>query len=157
MTELPLDFKELLAAFADFKIEYLLVGVYAVMAHGLTRATEDFNLWVRPTAANAQRAWGALEFFGAPMGAWKVEDFSTPGQVLFFGKPPLRIDLLTSISGVEFDQAWAHRTAVDIEGTVVPLIHLDELILNKQAAGREKDLLDARLLTAIRDQQRRTS
>ncbi len=146
MIELPSDFKDLLAEFDALEVEYLLVGGYAVMAHGFTRATEDFDIWVRPTPDNAKRVWSALQRFGAPTAEWSLEDFSTPGNVLFFGCKPFRIDLLTTISGVDFEQAWVNRHVWTAEDLRVPVIGRDELIRNKLASGRDKDIIDARRL-----------
>lgn len=146
MIELPSDFSALLAEFAASEVDYLLVGGYAVMAHGFTRATEGFDLWVRPSLENARRVWSTLQRFGAPTADWALSDFHTPGQVMYFGRKPFRIDLLTTISGADFKQAWENRHEVVMDGLAVPVIGRAELIANKRASGRDKDLLDARYL-----------
>ena len=97
------DFVEMLSALSDAGAEYLLVGAHALAAHGRPRATGDLDLWVRATPQNARRVWSALLEFGAPLDGITVEDLSTPDVVFQIGLPPSRIDLLTSISGVEFD------------------------------------------------------
>jgi hypothetical protein len=142
------DFKDMLSALCEAEAEYLVIGAYALAAHGFPRATGDLDLWVRPTQENAQRVWKALVKFGAPMSKLSVGDFSTPDIVYQIGVAPRRIDLLTSISGVEFDRAWGDRISVEIDGLTLPVLGRNDLIANKRAAGRPKDLLDAETLDA---------
>lgn len=140
------DFKDMLSALSEAKAEYLLVGAYALSAHGLVRATADIDLWVRPTAENAARVCEALIRFGAPAEQFTVEDFTRPNRVVQLGVPPIRIDLLTAISGVSFDEAWESRMPVEMDGLSVPVLGRDQLIANKRASGRPKDLLDLQWL-----------
>ena len=140
------DFKDMLSALSEAEAEYLVVGAYALAAHGFPRATGDLDLWVRPTKENAQRVWNALVAFGAPMSKLNADDFTMPNIVYQIGVAPRRIDLLTSISGVEFDRAWANRTSVQMNDLIVPVLGRQDLLANKRATGRPKDLADAELL-----------
>ncbi len=151
MTETPAlfaDARDLLAAFADAQVEYVVVGAHALAAHGIPRATGDFDVLVRPTTDNAARVVRALAAFGAPLAAHGVAaaDFERPGAVYQLGLPPRRLDLLTSISGVSFDEAWETRVTVVLEGHDVFVLGLEALKKNKRAAGRDKDLLDVKAL-----------
>ena len=136
------DFVEMLAALRAAGAEYLVVGAHALAAHGRPRATGDLDLWVRPTAANAARVFQALETFGAPLHELTVADLQTPDVVFQIGVAPSRIDILTSLSGVGFEEAWPSRVTVPISGLEVPVIGRDQLIANKRAAGRLRDLAD---------------
>jgi len=138
------DFRDLLLEFADAKVEFVVVGAFAVAYHGVPRATGDLDVFVKPSPENAQRVFDGLVRFGAPIASAGVtpEDFSKPGIVYQIGQPPRRIDLLTEISGVSFDEAWTSRLGVPFEGRVVHFIGRDELVRNKKAAGRPKDLAD---------------
>jgi predicted nucleotidyltransferase len=136
------NFREMLFALNDARVDYILVGAYALAAHGSPRATGDIDFLVRPDVENATRVWNALVSFGAPTSEISVEDFSTPDIVLQIGVPPQRIDILTSISGVSFEDAWKSRIHVEIDGIQVPVIGLKELFINKSSSGREKDEAD---------------
>lgn len=136
------NFRDMLCALNDASVEYLLVGAYALAAHGSPRATGDIDFWVRADVDNAKRVWSALVKFGAPLSRIAVEDFSTADIVFQIGVPPQRIDILTSISGVEFAQAWNSRLIVKIDGMSVPVLGLNDLLTNKLSTGREKDLAD---------------
>jgi len=140
------NFKDMLSALSEAGAEFLVVGAYAMAVHGCPRATGDIDLWVRPTAENAARVWNALRAFGAPTSQLKVEDFVTPDVVYQIGVAPNRIDLLTSISGVDFELAWSHKVSAKMGGLAVPVIGLAELLANKRASGRPKDLVDVDLL-----------
>ena len=106
----------MLSALSDAGVEFVLVGAYALAAHGLPRATGDIDIWIRPSSENAQRVWQALKAFGAPLRRVDAADFTRPDIVFQIGVAPRRIDLLTSISGVGFDEAWAERETIDVEG-----------------------------------------
>lgn len=140
------NFTDMLSAFGEAGVEYLLVGAYAMAAHGCPRATGDIDFWVRPSEANAKRVWAALEIFGAPLSKVSVSDFRTPDVVYQMGVPPQRIDILTSISGVDFDEAWSERLTVRIDDLSIDVIGIHELYANKLASGRAKDQIDAELL-----------
>ena len=136
----------MLSALFDAGAEYLIVGAHALAAHDIPRATGDLDIWVRASRSNAERVRRAIEHFGMPVENISLEDLSEAGLVLQFGYPPERIDVMTSISGVTFDEAWPRRISVSIEGTQHPVIGRDELLRNKRAAGRAKDLLDVAAL-----------
>ncbi len=118
-------------------------------AHGCPRATGDIDFWIRSTRENALRVWEALSAFGAPTSQVKVDDFCTPDVVYQVGIAPQRIDILTSISGVEFDAAWDNRMTSDLDGLSAFVIGRRELLQNKLASGRPKDLLDADILKSF--------
>lgn len=136
------DFKDMLSALIDAQAEFLIVGAYALAAHGYPRATGDLDIWVRPSVDNAKNVWSALQTFGAPVSKLKLEDFSTPEIVYQIGVAPHRIDILTSISGVSFDDAWANRIEIEMDGLSITVLGRHELINNKKATGRPKDLVD---------------
>ena len=136
------DFLDMLRAFSAERVEYLVVGAYALAAHGVPRATGDMDLWVRPSAENAARVMAALRRFGAALGDLTPRDLATPGTSFQIGVAPRRIDILTSIDGVEFDAAWPSRVEIDLSGTQVLVIGRSDFIRNKHAVGRPKDLAD---------------
>jgi hypothetical protein len=136
------DFRDLLAAFNARGVEYLVVGAHALAAHGHVRATKDLDVWVRASAANAVRVLGALREFGAPLHDLTEADLARPGLVFQIGVPPLRVDVITAIDGVVFEDAWPDRLESAIEGTRVPVLSRRHLIANKRAAGRLQDLAD---------------
>ena len=136
------DFVDMLSALSEAEAEFLVVGAHALAAHGHPRATGDLDIWVRSSGENADRVWAALVEFGAPLSDLSREDLQQDDIVFQIGVPPSRIDLLTSISGVTFDDAWAGRLEVQIEGLVVPVLGRAALIANKRASGRPKDIAD---------------
>lgn len=142
------DFRAMLSALSDEQAESLIVGAYAVAVHGVARATAALDIWVRRSEENAARVWRALARFGAPMSAVRQEDLRAPEVVVQVGVAPRRIDLITSIDGVEFEDAWEHRTEVEVEGLRVPVIGRRHLIVNKKAVGRPQDLADVTRLEA---------
>jgi hypothetical protein len=146
------DFLDVLAALADVGAEFLVVGAHALAAHGIPRATGDLDIWVRPSRDNAGRVVAGLTAFGAPLASHGVseEDFGRPGTVYQIGLPPRRIDIRTQISGVEFIEAWGSRITVMIDGRQIGFLGREALLANKRAAGRDKDLLDVKLLEAKR-------
>lgn len=135
------DFRDLLAAFLSHQVRFLIVGAHALAVHGVPRATGDIDLWVAPTADNADRVWHALAAFGAPLDSLEVtrDDFVRPDIVVQLGLPPRRIDLLTSLSGLTFGEAWDDRLEQEVDGLRVPVLGRASLIRNKQATGRPKD------------------
>jgi hypothetical protein len=123
-------------------VEYLLIGAHALAAHGHVRATGDLDVWVRPETGNAIRVVKALAAFGAPLHGATVEDFSAPGLVFQIGVPPIRIDILTSIDGVDFGEAWVERFVTRFADQDVAVLSAAHLIRNKRAVGRPQDLAD---------------
>jgi hypothetical protein len=145
------DFVEMLSALSEAGAEYLIVGAHALAAHGLPRATGDMDIWVRSTPANAARVIEALRAFGAPLFDLSEADLSRPGTVFQIGVVPNRIDILTEISGVTFEDAWPRRAIVTIEGRALPFLGLEDLTRNKRAAGRPKDIADIAALEGQED------
>lgn len=142
------DFRDLLACFGGAGVEFVVVGAYALAFHGIPRATGDIDVFVRATPTNAERVWRALQAFGAPLAAADVEalDFAQPGLVYQIGLPPRRVDVMTQISGLSFEEAWESRVLADIEGLPVFFIGREALIANKRASGRLRDLADVERL-----------
>lgn len=142
------DFQDIVSLLCEAGAEFLIVGGFAVAWHGFPRSTGDFDLLVRPTPENAARVFAALVRFGAPVTAagLTVEDLTRPEMVYQIGQPPRRIDIVTEISGVDFATAWAHRVETDWRGHRVAVLGLQQLLANKRAAGRPKDLVDVREL-----------
>ena len=136
------DFLDLLSAFAAHDVRFLIVGAYALGVHGRPRATGDLDIWVEPTAENAGRLVAALTDFGAPLTEVSAEDFSRPGIVFEIGLPPVRIDILTELSGVAFEEAWPGRVMAPFGPAETPFIGRDAFIRNKRATGRARDLGD---------------
>lgn len=136
------DFRDMLSALCNENAEFLLVGAYALAAYGLPRATGDMDIWIRCSDANARRVWRALQQFGAPLSELTLDDLKTPDLVFQIGIAPRRIDLLTSIDGVQFDEAWLQRKTIEVEGLTVAVIGRSHLIQNKKAVGRPQDLAD---------------
>lgn len=140
--QLPTEFSELLRLFNAHEVAYLIVGGYAVAYHGYPRTTGDIDLWIRSTEANGQQVVAALRAFGFNVPALKPGLFLKPDQVVRMGHPPLRVEILTSISGVDFDACYPNRTEDTLGEVEVSLIGLDCLKENKRASGRHKDLDD---------------
>lgn len=136
------DFLDLLTALNDADARFMLVGGHAVGLFGHPRATKDFDLWVEASSENARRVFRALSEFGAPLRDLVEEDFAHAGNGFRMGSPPFRIELLTEISGVRFEDAWPRRETVDLEGVRCFVIARADLIANKRAAGRPQDLAD---------------
>lgn len=140
------DFSDLLSEFCARRVEFLLVGAHALAVHGHVRATKDLTVWVRPELVNAERVLEALAGFGAPLEQLSATDLTRRGTVFQIGVPPLRIDVVTVIDGVEFSEAWPDRLEVDVGGVRVPVISRRHLIQNKRAAGRLQDKADVEWL-----------
>jgi len=143
------DWIELCELLSAHHAEFLLVGGQAVIAHGYPRLTKDLDLWVRPTADNGARVLAALTEFGAGPEAVTAEQFESPRLLLMLGREPFRVDILTDIPGVTFDEAWPARIYVTLEGVQLPVIGKRDLIKNKRAAGRLQDLADAEALEKL--------
>ena len=153
MIDLSPDFRDLLIELADAGADFLLVGGFAVAFHGHQRATKDIDVLVRPTPENASKVFAGLRSFGAPLTSLDVSenDLASYDGVVQFGSPPNRIDILTSISGITFDEALAGSMEFDLEGRTITVIGLDALLKNKRAAGRDQDLIDVTVLERIRE------
>ena len=142
------DFRDLLAALVESGVRFMVVGAHALAAHGVPRMTGDLDVWLDPTEENAGRVWSALARFGAPLGSLSLResDFTRTEQVVQLGLPPYRIDLMTSISGVDFRDAWEGRLVGTLFDVPVAFIGRDALLRNKRASGRPRDLEDVRSL-----------
>jgi len=136
----------MLSALSEARADFLLVGAYALAVHGFPRATGDLDIWVRADSDNARKVLYSLAVFGAPLDDLTVDDLSKPGIVFQIGVEPSRIDILTAISGVEFGHAWERRVLVDVDGVCINVIGRDDLVVNKRASGRPKDIADAETL-----------
>lgn len=140
------DYRDLLAAFNALSVEYLVVGAHALAAHGHVRATCDLDVWVRPSAENASRVMAAIRQFGAPLHDLSATDLTQPGLIFQIGVEPLRIDIITAIDGVEFEEAWSARLTSEFADQRVAVLSKTHLIRNKRAAGRLQDLADVERL-----------
>lgn len=149
--EMNEDFVDIVAAFTQAGVVFVVVGAHALAAHGVVRATGDLDLFVRADPDNATRVVAALRAFGAPLESHGIgpTDFDSPGAVYQIGLPPRRIDILTELSGVSFDEAVRDAIQARIGGHVVRCIGREAMIRNKRATGRTKDLADAELLEAL--------
>jgi hypothetical protein len=149
MVDLFPDFREFLKSLNSAKVEYLVLGGYAVIYYGYIRVTNDLDVWIMTASKNAERVSRVLqEFFGFPAEAVRSELFEEKGKVFAFGRKPVRIDILTGPSGVAFRDCYKRRNMVDWDGVQVPLISLEDLKQNKLASGRPKDLADLQNLPA---------
>jgi hypothetical protein len=143
------DYRDMLQALTDEKVRFLLVGAYALAAHGYPRATMDIDIWVRQSPENANAVLRALKRFGTPLQNLAVQDLQRDGTVFQIGVAPRRIDIITAASGLRFEEAWARSLAVDLEGIEIHILSLTDLICNKRASGRTKDIADAEALEEI--------
>lgn len=143
---IPPDWKEFLEALRLQSTRFLLIGGHALAYHAEARLTEDLDVFVEPTAENAERVWRALREFGFSETTAAPSMFAVPNKVFMIGRKPWRIDILTGIDGVTFADAWATKIRVDFHGVEVFVIGREALLTNKRASGRKKDLLDVELL-----------
>lgn len=139
---LPLDFKEFLSLLNAKRVEYLLIGGYAVGYHGYPRATNDIDVWVGISPENAERIVAALREFGFHAPELSASLFLKEDSIIRMGIPPMRIEVITGISGVRFDECYAERVVDTLEGVRVDIISLHHLMKNKKASGSHKDLND---------------
>ncbi len=144
------DFKDLLSAFNAQKVEYLVVGAHALASFGHVRATKDLDIWIRPTPENAKNVVRALRSFGAALQDLTEDDLAKPGTVFQIGVAPIRIDVLTSIDGDDFAEAWPTRIQTTFAGEPGAVISREHFIQNKRASGRAQDLADIKRLEADR-------
>ena len=140
------DFVALLRELRDAEARFLVVGAYALAFHARPRATGDLDVWVEPTPGNARRAHGALRAFGAPLGDLSIDDLTQSDLVFQIGIAPRRIDIMTSLTGLGFAEAWPHRVVGAFGDITCPFIGRAELIRNKRALGRPRDLADLEAL-----------
>ncbi len=148
---LPTDFRELLRSFLSHEVDFIVVGAHALAHHGHPRFTGDLDLLIRPTLANGTRAVKALVEFGFGSLGLTAEDFTQAGRIIQLGVAPFRIDLLTSISGVAFDEAWENKATGPTDGLTIHFLGRETLIRNKLATGRTQDLADVERLRRIGD------
>jgi len=147
------DYRDMLHALSDEKVRFLLVGAYALTAHGYPRATMDIDIWVMPSPQNAEAVLKALGRFGAPLLNLAKEDLQKEGTVFQIGVAPRRIDIITAASGLQFEEAYARSLSVTIEGIEVRILSIDDIIRNKRASGRTKDLADAETLESAKSSE----
>lgn len=140
------DFKDLLRSLNAEEVEYLIIGGYALMEYAEPRFTKDLDIWIMTSPLNSRRVLKALREFGAPVHEMTEEDLSTPGWVFQIGVAPIRIDILTSADGVEFEGAWGRRGEVRYGDVTAWVISKEDLIANKLATGRPQDLVDVQTL-----------
>jgi hypothetical protein len=141
------DYREMLQLLLEEQVDFMIVGAYALGTHGYPRATGDIDIWVKPDLTNSKKLYKTLALFGAPLGGIKVDEFSTEGIIFQIGVIPRRIDIITQIDGVTYEEADKDKITVEIEGLHVPVISQAKLIKNKLATGREKDALDIKTIT----------
>jgi hypothetical protein len=144
--EIHRDFKECIGLLLSHKVEFVVIGGYAVAAHGRPRYTGDIDIFVRKSKENAARIVAALHAFFGPLPEIKEENFLDDDRMSQFGLEPLRIDFLVHIKGVDFDTVWNNRITISHAGIDIPFISLDDLLKNKRATARSKDLIDLGLL-----------
>ena len=147
------DYKEMLHALFDEKVKFLLVGAYAMAAHGYPRATMDIDIWVMPSSQNADAVLRALHSFGAPLHNLTKEDLHKEGTIFQIGVAPRRIDIITTLSGLRFEKAYERSLSVNIEEIEIHIPSIDDMILNKRATGRTKDLADAEALESLKNSE----
>ncbi len=150
-------FRDMLSAFIEGDVEFLIVGAYALSAHGLPRATGDLDFWIRRTSANAERVLRALRRFGAPVAEITAADLNQPDVVVQIGLEPSRIDILTEIDGVAFESAWTRRMVIEVDGLSIPVLSLDHLLDNKRAVGRPQDVADVAAIEAEQERRRQSA
>jgi hypothetical protein len=143
------DYKDMLQALVDEKARFLLVGAYALAAHGYLRATMDIDIWVMPSPQNADAVLRALQCFGAPLHDLTANDLQMDGTIFQIGVAPRRIDIITTASGLDFEETFERSLTVDIEGIEVHVPSLNDLIRNKRITGKTKDLADAEALETL--------
>ena len=149
------DYKDMLQSLFDEKVRFLLVDVYAMAAHGYPRTTMDIDIWIMPSSQNADAVLRALHRFGAPLQNLTKEDLQKDGTIFQIGVAPRRIDIITAASGLEFEETYGRSLSVNLEGIEVHIPSLDDLIRNKRASGRTRDLADAEALESLKNSEQR--
>jgi len=155
MIQLPQDFLEFIQLLNEHHVEYVIVGGYAVAVHGYVRYTGDIDFFIAISAANAGRMVEVFNRFGLNQPAINTALFMDPGKILRIGAEPMRLEVLNQISGVDFAECYRNRKTILIDGIRVNVVGYAELLKNKRAAGREKDLADAAELQACNNPDRR--
>jgi hypothetical protein len=144
------DYRDMLHALSDEKVRFILVGAYALAAHGYPRATMDMDIWVMPSPDNAEAVLRALRSFGAPLHNLTKKDLQKDGTIFQIGVAPKRIDIITAASGLQFEHTYQNSIIVNIDGLDVRIPSIEDLIINKKATGRTKDLADAEALASLK-------
>ena len=145
------DYRDMLQCLSDERVKFILVGAYALAAHGYPRATMDMDIWVMPSPDNADAVLRALRCFGAPLHNLTRQDLETDGTIFQIGVAPRRIDIITAASGLRFETTYQNSIPVNIEGIAVRIPSINDLIINKKTTGRTKDLADAEALEELKD------
>lgn len=140
------DYKEMLQLLLEEQVDFILVGAYALGAHGYPRATGDIDIWVKADEPNSKKVYQALARFGASLDQLNENDFAGEGIIFQIGVAPRRIDIITQIDGVAYDEADVDKIVVEVEELKLPILSLNKLIKNKMSTGREKDELDVKVL-----------
>ena len=140
------DFIDFIEFLNKYEVEYMVIGAHALAFHGRPRHTGDLDIWINPTLENAQKMLKVIEAFGFASLGLEKEDFLNDNYVTQLGYPPLRIDILNAISGVQFKEAYGNKICADIDGLQINFINVDDFIENKKASGRKKDLGDIEAL-----------
>jgi hypothetical protein len=143
------DFSDMIKIFLEEEVRFLLVGGISINLYGYVRATKDMDLWIEANKENALKVFKALAKFGAPMQDISVQDFEKEGMIFQIGIDPIRIDIITAITGVKFEEAIQNAKIMEIDDINIPTISIQDLIKNKKASGRHKDLADAEVLEKI--------
>lgn len=147
------DYRDMIECLQREGVEFMLVGGYAVALHGWPRTTFDIDFWIMANPQNAAAVMRALKAFGAPLMDLTEEDFHRPGMVFQIGTEPQRIDILSAVSGVAYEDAVSRALKMEVDGLTLKVISLDDLIANKRASGRPKDIVDAMTLEKMKEKQ----
>ena len=145
------DYRDILHALSEEKVRFILIGAYALAAHGYPRATMDIDIWVMPSPENAEAVLRALSRFGAPLHNLTREDLLKDGTIFQIGVAPRRIDIITTASGLQFEPTYRNSISINIEGIEVRVPSIEDLILNKRSTGRTRDLADVEALEALKN------
>lgn len=144
------DYRDMLHALSVENVKFILIGAYALAAHGYPRATMDIDIWVMPSPDNSDAVFRALRRFGAPVNSITKEDFQIDGTIFQIGVAPRRIDIITAASGLTFEETYRNSIPINIDGVEVHIPSIEDLILNKKASGRTKDLADVEALESLK-------
>jgi predicted nucleotidyltransferase len=145
------DYRDMLRVLFDNEVRYLVVGAYALAAYGYPRATGDFDIWVDSSLENSEKIYISLAEFGAPLADITEHTFTEKGIIFQIGIAPRRIDIITNIDGVDFQEAYEKKEIIEVDGLKIPFLSKEDLIKNKLSTGREKDKLDAEYLSKNQD------